>query len=75
MKSASKFRSWVYQQWLDNCDEHDRYNEPKNTFKEYWMLHATFLKIQYRKHQFEEKKKVDYKISHENRFKRTNQRT
>ena len=43
----SPFRHWVYELWLDNCDEHLTYGEDPVTIKTYWDRYKYWLKREY----------------------------
>lgn len=50
-----KFRVWIEQLWLDNCDERYQCREPRFTRSEYFQRFKYFLKHEYRRQQRLEK--------------------
>ena len=46
-----KFRVWLEQLWLDNCDERDQFHETRYTRSEYFQRFKYFLKREYRSQQ------------------------
>jgi hypothetical protein len=53
MKPVSEFRSWVYNIWMENCEERSTVNEDPVTMEQYWNTYKYWLKQQYRKAQNE----------------------
>lgn len=43
----SQFREWVRNIWLDNCDEHDMFREPKLNMSEYFQKYKYWLKREF----------------------------
>jgi len=41
------FTTWAYQQWEENCEEHDAYGECNITFDEYRTIYASYLRDEY----------------------------
>jgi hypothetical protein len=54
-KIDTPFRSWLRQIWLENCREHDEFNELPYTLQEYWTKYKYWLKREF-KHQHEKTK-------------------
>jgi hypothetical protein len=50
IRQISKFRSWVQNIWIDNCEERLTYGQSPATMKEYWAKYKFWLKREY-KHQ------------------------
>jgi hypothetical protein len=50
MKPQSKFRHWLHEVWLQNCDEHREYGETPLTQEQYFKMYKYWLKREY-KHQ------------------------
>lgn len=42
------FRQWVYELWLQNCDEHLEYRELPFTQQAYWNQYKYWLRREYR---------------------------
>jgi Na+-transporting NADH:ubiquinone oxidoreductase subunit NqrF len=53
----SEFRSWLRNIWLDNCDEHDLWNEPHDSMEVYFKKYKYWLKREFRYQQQQEKLK------------------
>lgn len=51
MKRQSSFRLWLQNLWLQNCDEHDGYGQPRMTMAEYFSRYKYWLKREYRHQQ------------------------
>jgi hypothetical protein len=47
MTKHSKFRAWVHELWLQNCDEVDSYRIPKISQIEYFQRYKYWLKREY----------------------------
>jgi len=47
-QSTKSFRHWVHELWLDNCDEHRRYQELPFSQQEYFQRYKYWLKREYR---------------------------
>lgn len=43
-----RFRQWVHELWLQNCDEHRDVNELPYTQEQYWHMYKYWLKREYR---------------------------
>jgi hypothetical protein len=43
-----RFRQWVHELWLQNCDEHRESNELPYTKEQYWAMYKYWLKREYR---------------------------
>jgi len=50
----SNFRNWLRLIWLENCREHDDYQELPYTLQEYWNRYRWWLRREYR---FQQKNK------------------
>jgi hypothetical protein len=48
MEKQSDFRNWLKIIWLENCQEHQDYNELPYTLAEYWNRYKYWLKREYR---------------------------
>lgn len=48
MKNNSKFRYWLRNIWLENCREHEDFNELPYTLVEYWHRYKWWLRREYR---------------------------
>jgi len=46
----SKFRRWLHELWMQNCDEHDEDRQPRYTQAEYFQQFKYWLKREF-KHQ------------------------
>ena len=46
----SKFRTWIHELWLQNCDEHIEYGEPPLPQDQYFKMYKYWLKREF-KHQ------------------------
>jgi hypothetical protein len=44
-----KFRYWLHNLWIDNCEEKYVYGGDKLTLKEYWQKYRSWLLTEYRK--------------------------
>lgn len=44
----SSFRTWLYNIWIDNCDEHRNNNELPYTMQEYFQKYKYWLKREFR---------------------------
>jgi hypothetical protein len=44
----SKFRLWVQEIWMQNCEEHLSFNEKPYKIKEYWEQYKYWLKREYK---------------------------
>ena len=65
------FRTWLRELWLENCSEHDVYNEPRYTMGEYFIKYKWWLKREYTHQKNVEKKtRSDYErgINRESRI-------
>lgn len=47
---VTNFRIWLHELWMQNCDEHDDYRQPRFTQAEYFQQYKYWLKREY-KHQ------------------------
>lgn len=47
-KELSDFKSWLRNIWLENCAEHDGYNEPPLKMSEYFQKYKWWLRREYR---------------------------
>lgn len=54
---TSKFRRWLHELWLQNCDEHMEYHERPYTQQAYWNQYKYWLKREYRHRNREEIRK------------------
>lgn len=54
MEKSSSFRDWVYQLWMQNCDEHDTFHEDQYTAEKYFQKYKYWLKREYK---FQNRKK------------------
>lgn len=59
VKLSSKFRTWVHNLWIDNCEERQRYNESKLEKTEYWNRFKWWLRREYRHRQKIEKERYE----------------
>jgi hypothetical protein len=50
----SKFRHWLHELWLQNCDEHDEDRQPRYTQAEYFQQFKYWLKREFRHQQLKE---------------------
>ena len=48
-----KFRQWVHEIWVKNCDEHIEYQQSPVTQEHYFRMYKYWLKREYR-HQMRE---------------------
>lgn len=48
MRKKTHFRWWVENLWLENCEEHFQYGEPKYSLSEYFNKFKYWLKREYR---------------------------
>ena len=55
-----EFRTFVRQVWLENCFEHDSFNEPAWKLSDYFNQYRWFLKRKFRE---EQRKKENEKSS------------
>jgi hypothetical protein len=46
-----KFRHWVHELWMQNCDEHRESSELPYTQEEYFRMYKYWLKREYRHQQ------------------------
>ena len=44
----SRFRNWVHNLWLENCEEHFEEHLPAYKSQEYWEKYKYWLKREYR---------------------------
>jgi hypothetical protein len=44
----SKFRSWVRNLWVDNCEERLTYGQDPATINQYWDTYKFWLKREYK---------------------------
>lgn len=44
----SKFRRWLHELWLQNCDEHDEDRQPRYTQAEYFQQFKYWLKREFK---------------------------
>lgn len=63
MPKLSYFRAWVNQLWVENCEEHLRYAEPRLDQKEYFQRYKYWLKRQYKQQRKLEQKAILDKLS------------
>ena len=47
---TTKFRRWLHELWMQNCDEHDEDHQPRYTQAEYFQQFKYWLKREF-KHQ------------------------
>jgi hypothetical protein len=47
-KVNSNFKTWLRHIWLENCDEHDQFNEPAFNMSEYFQKYKWWLRREYR---------------------------
>ena len=47
---TTKFRRWLHELWMQNCDEHDEDRQPRYTQAEYFQQFKYWLKREF-KHQ------------------------
>ena len=52
-----KFRWWLHNLWIDNCEEKNLYGGRKYTLQEYWQKYRSWLLQEYRKQRKIEKEK------------------
>jgi hypothetical protein len=45
------FREFVRKIWVENCFEHDSFNEPAWSMSDYFKEYKSFLKIKFREEQ------------------------
>ena len=48
MMKQSKFRHWVHELWVQNCDEHLEYHELPYTQAQYWQTYKYWLKREFK---------------------------
>jgi hypothetical protein len=53
----SKFRMWVNNNWVENCEERQRYDEPRLDRSEYWHRFKWWIKREYQLQKKIEKEK------------------
>jgi hypothetical protein len=50
MTKDTSFRRWLHELWLQNCDEHEAYGQPKYSQEEYFQMYKYWFKREF-KHQ------------------------
>ena len=50
-RKPSFFRLWVQNMYLENCEEHDQFREPKLTLEEYWEQYKWYARAKFREQQ------------------------
>ena len=50
MVKDTSFRRWLHELWLQNCDEHEAYGQPKYSQEEYFQMYKYWFKREF-KHQ------------------------
>ena len=48
MDKITPFQLWLHNIWLDNCAEHEGWNELPLTKQEYWRRYKYWLRREYR---------------------------
>jgi hypothetical protein len=51
MNKHTDFRRWLYELWMQNCDEHDMYHQPRFSQEEYFQMYKYWLKREFRHQQ------------------------
>lgn len=59
VKSVSKFKSWVHNLWVDNCEERLLFCDDRLTEQEYFRRFKWWLRREYRHQQKIEKERYD----------------
>jgi hypothetical protein len=49
-QTASPFRMWVQNLWIENCEERRVYKEDTVTMQQYWKTYKWWIKSKYRTH-------------------------
>jgi hypothetical protein len=60
-----KFRWWLHNLWVDNCEEKNFYGGRKYTLREYWKKYRNWLLTEYRRQRKIEKEKHGLHQRHE----------
>lgn len=50
-QSNDRFRNWLRNIWLENCREHEEFQELPYSLPEYWNRYKYWLKREYRHQQ------------------------
>lgn len=48
MKQPSRFRTWVNNVWIENCEECQEWKETPPTLKTYWNKYKWWLKREFK---------------------------
>ena len=60
-----KFRYWLHNLWIDNCEEKHVYGGDKFTLREYWRKYRSWLLTEYRKQRKILKERNELRQRHE----------
>jgi hypothetical protein len=58
---STSFRHWVHNLWIDNCEEHYIYQQPRYTEQEYFQKYKWWLRREYRHQQQKQRKMEEYR--------------
>ena len=59
-----KFRWWLHNLWIDNCEEKNLYGGRKYSLREYWKKYRHWLLTEYRRQRKIEKEKYELQQRH-----------
>jgi len=48
LRTASQFRMWVHNLWMENCEERLVYQQDPVTIQQYWKTYKWWIKREYR---------------------------